>query len=424
MAGIPGAQIEELARLFGSIKPATVCAGFGMQRFTNSGQAMRALIALPVITGNIGVSGGGWQFANLYTQIFGGPPDPIACYPPEKPDGVVRVSIATARLGREMLDTSDPPLRMAWVERGNPIAQNPETNTTLKAFRKLRFRVVIDQFMTDTAREADIVLPAKSLFEQSDVIGAYWHPYIQLKAKVIEPPGQVKPESEIYRLLGERLGLDRESLSDAIPGASDEEVDAWLERRLAPFPELTLDRLRAGPVLAPGTKEIAFADHDYATPSGRIELESEEAVRWWGVDPLPEHVEPIESIVGELSESERDKSLLHMLTPCTKNSIHSQFINLEMIRHVGGEPAASLGPEDAAARGIADGDRVRLSNDRGAFSVSCRIDRGIREGCVAVTNGWWLTDGAAANVCSCGRETDMGHGAAFHDNLVRVEKSE
>ena len=107
------------------------------------------------------------------------------------PDGVSRVSISTAMLGPAMLATSDPPLRMAWVERGNPITQNPESHTVLEAFRGLDFRVVVDQFMTDTAREADIVLPAKSMFEQSDVIGAYWHAYVQLKQKVIDPPGEI-----------------------------------------------------------------------------------------------------------------------------------------------------------------------------------------------------------------------------------------
>ena len=94
----------------------------------------------------------------------------------------VRVSVSTARLGRDMLAQTDPPLKFAWVERGNPLAQNPETHAVRKAFRDLDFRVVVEQFMTDTALEADIILPAKSMFEQTDVIGAYWHHYLQLQA--------------------------------------------------------------------------------------------------------------------------------------------------------------------------------------------------------------------------------------------------
>jgi hypothetical protein len=169
-------------------------------------------------------------FANLRSHVFHPVKDPIALYPPEKPDGVFRVSISTALLGPQMLATSGPPLRMAWVERGNPIPQNPETPTVLRAFRALEFRVVVDEFLTDTAREADVVLPAKSMFEQTDVIGAYWHDYLQLKQKAIEPPGEVKPESEVYRLLAERLGFPREEIERELPGPSD--VEAFLEAKL------------------------------------------------------------------------------------------------------------------------------------------------------------------------------------------------
>ncbi len=232
VAGVPEAQIERLAELLGTVKPATINAGFGMQRYTNSGQTLRAIIALLALTGNVGKPGAGWIFANLKSHVFHPVKDPIAFYPPETPDGVFRVSISTALLGPQMLATADPPLRMAWVERGNPIPQNPETPTVLRAFRALEFRVVVDEFLTDTAREADVVLPAKSMFEQTDVIGAYWHDYLQLKQKAIEPPGEVKPESEVYRLLAERLGFPREAIARELPGPSDAEVEAFLEAKL------------------------------------------------------------------------------------------------------------------------------------------------------------------------------------------------
>jgi anaerobic selenocysteine-containing dehydrogenase len=171
-----------------------------------------------------------------------------------------------------MLATTDPPLKMAWVERGNPVVQNPDTSTVLEAFRRLDFRVVVEQFLTDTAREADIVLPAKTLFEQSDVIGAYWHPYIQLKQKVLDPPGQVKPESEIYRLLAERFDMPSDVVDAAIPGPGDTDIDVWLEAKMAPFDGLSLELLRLVPVLAPGHEEVAFADLVFPTLSGKIEL--------------------------------------------------------------------------------------------------------------------------------------------------------
>lgn len=419
---VPVGEIEELARLLATVEPATICAGYGMQRYTNSGQTVRAILALAVITGNLGQPGAGWQFANFQSAIFDSVPEPLSYYPPEQPDGVARVSISTARLGRDLLATEGPALKMAWVERGNPIPQNPETNTVLEAFRALEFRVVIDQFLTDTAREADLVLPAKTMFEQSDVIGAYWHPYLQLRQKVLDPPGEVKTETEIYRLLAERMsGVDGAPLSvPELPGPEDADVDAWLEGRLVPF-GLSLDRLREGPVLSPAFREVAFEDLVFPTPSGKIELSSEEAAERWGVDPVPRYVEPAES-------PRRDPELgrkfpLYFMTPNTKNRIHSQFNNLAMIRRVSDRPRAAMHPRDAAARGIADGDRVRVFNDRGSLEMEARFDHGLRPGCVAVTNGWWITDGGAVNVCSLGRETDMGHGAAFHDNLVDVEKA-
>ena len=415
---VPVRDVEALAERLGTIRPATICTGFGMQRYTNSGQTMRAILALLAVTGNLGRPGAGWQFANLQSAVFDEVADPVAFYPPAEDDDVARVSISTARLGRDMLETRDPPLKMAWVERGNPLTQNPETNTVLEAFRALDFRVVVEQFLTDTAREADIVLPAKTFLEQSDVIGAYWHPYLQLKQKVIDPPGEVKPESEIYRLLAQRLGLPVELVTAQIPGPSDVEVEAWLEAKLAPFPEIDLKRLRRTPVLAPGHQEIAFSDFRFDTPSGKIELASQEAAERWGADPLPRYVEPEES-----PRRSSGKYPLYFMTPNTKNRIHSQFNNLSMIRRVSDKPRAQIHPEDAGERGVADGERIRIFNGRGSFEVEARYDFSLRRGCVAVTNGWWSTDGASVNVCSLGRETDMGYGAAFHDNLVEVEKA-
>ena len=416
VTGVPVATIETLARELGTIAPVTIVPGFGMQRYTNSGQTMRALLALLAITGQIGRPGAGWMYANLQTAVFSAVKDPLDFYPPEVPDGVVRVAISTARLGRDMLRLADPPLAVAWVERGNPIPQNPETPVVLEAFRRLRFRVVVEEFLTDTAREADVVLPAKNLFEQSDVIGAYWHPYLQLRRKVLEPPPDVRPETEIYRALGRRLGIAEESLAATIPGPSEAAVDAWLAARLAPL-GLTLADFDGGPVLSPGYREVAFADRVFPTPSGKIELASAEARTRWGVDELPEFHEPQER------PEPGGRFPLALLTPNTKNRIHSQFGNLETIRRLAPAPCVAVHPRDAAERGLAEGDRARVWNDRGALELPVRLDWGLRPGCVAVTNGFWLTEGAAVNLLSAGRETDLGHGAAFHDNAVQLARA-
>ena len=427
IAEVPLEQIHRLADWIADCGPVTINAGFGMQRYTNSAQTMRAMIALLAITGNIGKPGAGWIFADLQSHIFDPVKDPVAFYPPEENDGPVRVSISTARLGSDMLATRDPPLKVMWVERGNPVTQNPETNAVLKAIRSLDFLVVVEQFMTDTAREADLILPAKTMFEQSDVITAYWHPYLQLKQKILEPAGEVRPESEVYWELARRLGFSGSGLEESIPGPSDEEVEAYLEKRLEPFPLLTLDRLREGPILAPGHQEIAFSDGIFRTPSGKIELFSEEARSRWGEDPLPRYVEPVESARGKPdagAENAVASYPLYFMTPNTKNRIHSQFGNLQSIRQFSARPLLQIHPRDAADRGIADGGKVRVFNDRGELVVEAWIDAGIKRGCVSMTNGWWIPEGGTVNFCSLGRETDMGHGAAFHENLVEVEAVE
>ncbi len=419
LCGVPAQQLETLAHYLGEIKPVTINAGFGMQRYRNSGQTMRALIALLAITGNIGKPGAGWIFANLQSHIFDRVKDPLSFYPPSVPDDKIRISISTARLGRDILATRNPRIKMIWVERGNPVTQNPETHKVLEAFQSLEFRVVIDQFMTDTAKAADLVLPSKTMFEQTDVINAYWHSYIQIKQKIIDPPGEVKPESEIYYHLGRSLGFPKNNMEDLIPGTSDSEIENYLEKHLEPFPGLSLERLREGPVLTPGNREIAFDDFKFPTPSGKIELFSEEARERWNVNALPDYTEPTESIINK--DQIGKIYPLYFMTPNTKNRIHSQFNNLRLIKQFSEKPFIAMHPEDARARHLKNGDQARIYNDRGELQLPVKMDFGIRKGCVVVTNGWWISQGGAVNFLSMGRETDMGYGAAFHENLVEVE---
>lgn len=194
---------------------------------------------------------------------------------------------------------------------------------------------------------------------------------------------------------------------------------AWLEKRLDPL-GLTLADFGDGPVEAPGSVEVAFADGVFPTPSGKIELHSAEAARRWGVDPLPRCRLPEESAAGPAPDP---RTTLQLLTPNTKNRIHSQFNNLETIRAVSPGPELLIHPADARDRSIENGARVRVFNDRGELEVEARFDGGIKRGCVSMTNGWWITQGGTVNFLSFGRETDMGHGAAFHDNLVQVENA-
>lgn len=414
ISGVPVSLIEKLAWYIGNVKPMTLIPGYGMQRYTNGGQTVRAILALSVITGNIGKSGACWHYANLQSYVFDDVLEPLCYYPPDKPDGVIRRSISTARLGEDMLATKNPELKMIWVERGNPLTQNPNTGKVLEAFRKLDFRVVVEQFMTDTALEADIILPAKNMFEQSDIVGSYWNPYIQLKQKVVEPAGEVKPETEIYWWLAQKLGFNEAELSNILLPPGDEHVDRYLDSKLREF-NLSLEELRKGPILAPGLQEIAFSDYRFPTPSGKIELYSEQVQTLWGENPLPTYKPAVELFQNQTPYP------LFLMSPNTKNRIHSQFNNLKVISMISGAPVLQINPADAIQRGIGDGDLVEIFNSRGSFRVKAQLTYEVRVGCVVIPNGWWRTQGAPVNVLSEGRETDMGHGSAFHNNRVEVK---
>ena len=259
------------------------------------------------------------------------------------------------------------------------------------------------------------------MFEQSDIIGSYWNPYIQLKQKVLEPAGEVKPESEIYFLLARRLGISPDEISHNIPSPENDEITTFLKKKLIPFPDITIAKLKKSPVLPPNYNEIAFSDFIFNTPSGKIEIFSTEAVSRWGVSPLPDYVPLAED--AKQNTANGSEFSLQLLSPMTKNRIHSQFNNLGFIRQFEPKPQLFIHPYDAEKRKIDHAEMVRVFNKRGELTVEAAFSFGIRQGCVSLSNGWWLSDGACANVLSAGRETDMGHGTAFHDNAVEVEKT-
>jgi anaerobic selenocysteine-containing dehydrogenase len=416
ICGVPVSFMEEMARSIAAEVPMTLVVGYGMQRYSNGGQTTRCLLALSVITGNIGKPGACWHYADLQGDIFSEVKEPESYYPDKRTDGVFRRSISTALLGEQMLTQRDPELKMAWVERGNPITQNPDSNKVVEAFRNLDFVVVVDQFLTDTALEADIVLPAKSMFEQTDIISSYWNPYVQLRPKVIEPMGEVKPETEIYYHLAQAMGFPQEIIGQHIPPPDDEAIDQWLEDKLKSFPGLSLEKLKRGPVLAPGLQEVAFSDFKFPTPSGKIELYSEVAAKNWDVPPLPTY-EPVKE--GKQNSPEFPYALL---SPNTKNRIHSQFGNLQVIKSAAPEVYATISALDARQKGIRNGNKIRVFNDRGSLVIKAKTDQWLRPGCIVIYNGYWHQEGACPNVLSRGRETDMGYGTAFHDNMVDYEK--
>jgi anaerobic selenocysteine-containing dehydrogenase len=403
ITGLDAGMIRDLALAYARTRPALLAAGFGLQRHSRAGQTMRAVALLPALTGNVGVAGGGWQYANLASHCL--QPIPL---PPEPP-GMRAVPVS--QVARHLETLAAPPVRAAWIERGNPASQNPAAHRLRQCLSRLDLVVVVDQFMTDTAALAHYVLPAKMLFEEEDLVTAYWHPYLQWRAKVVDPPGDVKPETEIWRLLCAQFGYDTSWFPD--------DRAAFLRRLLPPGRGDDLERLAREPVDFSERGDVPFSDGRFDTPSGRIEFVSDAAARLWGVDPCPDD-RPLDE---GASSPMRDRFPLQLLSCKTRDRIHSQFGNLDWVRDVERPHVLDVHPADAAPRGIADGARVRVWNDRGTIELRARVTHGIRPGVVHVLEGRCHDGDPDVNVLTAEGLTDMNHGATFYECLVEVARA-
>jgi len=403
VAGITGLDadaIRALALDYARTSPALLIAGFGLQRHHRAGQTMRAVALLPALTGNVGVAGGGWQYANLASHCLRELP-----LPPEPPG---MRAIPVSQVARH-LDTLDaPPIRAAWIERGNPATQNPAAHRVRQALGCLDFVVVVDQFMTPTAELAQIVLPAKTLFEEEDLVTAYWHPYLQWRAKMLDPPGDVRPETEIWRALCQRCGFDTRYFPT--------DRRAFLRSLLPAGHESAIDELLLHALDLSGQGDVAFAERRFPTPSGKVEFECDEASTRWGVDRVPEYVPLDEGCDAPM----RTRFPLQFLSCKTRDRIHSQFGNLDWVRGVERPHGLDIHPEDARPRGIVDGARAAVWNDRGRIEVTARVTAGIRPGVVHVLEGWCHDGDPDVNALTDEGLTDMNHGATFYECLVEV----
>ncbi len=398
--GILAEQILALVDLFREIKPARIISGYGLQRYTNGGETVRAMALIPALTGNIGIPGGGWNYANLQSSF-----DLEIPLPPE-PERI-RLSIPVARMASGLHETTDPALRMAWIEYGNPLVSNPNVNKLKAGFGKLEFIVVVDQFITDTAAQADLILPAKSMFEQTDVVTSYWHSYIQIRDKLIEPYAGIKTEPWIYRQLALRMGYD----GRWIPEDTEELLDKQLRTK-----GLSLEMLRQGPVYAPWANPVVYCDYQFETPSGKIQLVSSEAEAIWGLTRVPHYRPPVESNGSD------ERYPLHLVTIHPRGRIHSQFRSNRWLNEISQGPRLKMNIDDAILRSLKNGDPIIIYNDRGKINASVEISWGLNSGVVVIEEGWWLREGGSVDVLSEDRITDLGYGTAFHDCLVEVRK--
>ena len=397
--------IEALEQLFALIRETPrflILLGKGYQRNSNGGQTTRGICLLPALTGGTGKSGSGLFYSDSQKPKFVWP------YLPPQPERVRR-DISIGRIASELTQKKDPPIRAMYIERANPMTSNPNLNALQRALTGLDFIVCSDLFMTDTARWADIVLPVASFLEEEDLIFSYGHSYIQRKQKAVEPPGECKTDRAIYRLLGERFGMDVSYLPQ-------DDGDILRNVILKSGLDTKLETLAQEPYLFAGYDEIAFSDGVFPTPSGKIEFYSESIARDWGVNPLPVYEEPLESKYSapELFE----KYPLQLMSPHAKDRTNSQDYSLRRE-----ELVVQIHPLDAKAREITDGSLVRVYNDRGETFLIARVADEGKQGSVTVFFGAWAGPYPAINVLNADRDTDIGYGTCYYNCLVQVEKA-
>ncbi|HZR69021.1 MAG TPA: molybdopterin oxidoreductase family protein [Burkholderiales bacterium] len=421
ITGLPTQTIVRLAREYATVKPAAIRLNYGMQRTSGGGMAARTIACLPALVGAWRDAAGGVVLTTA--GFFGvdtaklGRPDLLAKSRCPRPRTINMSAIGDA------LNDAAPPIRALYVYNSNPVAVAPESRKVIRGFsRDDLFTVVHDIFLTDTCDYADIVLPATTQLEQTDVHGAYGHLYFMANNPAISPLGESLPNSEVFRRLARKMGFEDECLYDA-----DEDVCRQALALAGPYGRgIEWDALKRD-----GWKRLdvpgsfaPFAHGGFPTPSGKCELYSETAKKM-GVDPLPAFVPPRESVASNPALAARYP--LAMISPPNRHFLNSSFANLPFAIAEAGAPGLDIHPDDARSRGIQDGATVRIFNDRGSFTARARVSDAARPGVVVALSVWWKKlsgDGANANEVTSQALTDLGRGATFYDCLVEVETAE
>jgi anaerobic selenocysteine-containing dehydrogenase len=415
--GIEAAQVTGLARDLGTIKPAAIRVNYGMQRVHGGGNAVRAIACLPALVGAWRHPAGGALLSSSGTF----PVDQAALERPDLIAGAPR-TINMSAIGDALLDAADPPIKAIYVYNSNPVAVAPESSKVRRGFaRDDLFVVVHEIFQTDTADFADILLPATTQLEQTDVHLSYGHLYAVANNPAIAPLGEALPNTEVFRRLAARMGFSEPCFAD-----SDDAMARQAWRRTDPrAADLDWDALKKD-----GWRRLAlpaihapFAQGNYPTASGKCEFWSatQQAL---GEDPLPAYLPPRESAA---SNPDLAKTYpLAFISPPARNFLNSSFANLPQFVAEEKTPKLDLHPLDAAARGLHEGDVVRIRNDRGSFTAALRVTDRARPGVAVAPSIWWqklAPDGRNANAVTSQALTDMGRAATFYDCLVEVERA-
>jgi anaerobic selenocysteine-containing dehydrogenase len=402
--GLDPEAVRRLGDRIAGTRPTAIRVGLGLQRHAGAGQAIRAICALPLVTGDFRYPGGG-------ALCMTGGHHPIDDETVVRPPGMTAPparSVNMSRLGA-VLTSSDPPVTSMVVFNANPAATAPDQTLVHNGLsRSDLFVAVLEQRWTDTCDFADVVLPATMQPEHLDLHSSYGHHYTTLNLPAVPAPGEALPNTEIFRRLAAAMGLTEPRLYD-----SDED----LARQLLAGTPVSFESLSAtGYARTTGVAvgSAPFADGGFPTPDGRAHL-VDPSLTSLGVDPLVGHTPPLHASSSAYP--------LVLVAPAGRFFMNSTFASLPWHHNRMGPPRIHLHPSDAAARGLSDGEEVRVHNDRGAFQATVAVDSATRAGVAFTYKAYWARlspDRANVNAVTSVRDTDMGGGPTFHDTRVEV----
>ncbi len=407
--GVAAEEIEGLAREYATTRPAAIRLNYGLQRSERGAMAVRAVALLPALTGSWAEEGGGLLLSTSHAFH-------VNRKALERPDLQWKALGREARLvnmtplGQALATLNDPPVKALVVYNSNPAAIAPNRNLVLQGLRREDlFTVVLEQFQTDTADFADILLPTTTFLEHTDLYYAYGHYYLQMARPALEPPGEARSNVDIFRLLAGRMGFD-----DACFGESEDDmIRAALDSGHPFLAGITLEELERREFVRLRVPEPfrPFAEGGFGTPSGKCEFKAETL----GYEP------PEESRLGD--RELRSRFPLELISP-KGSGMNSSFGNRQEMDCA--SEVLTLHPADAAQRGISAGDRVRVYNARGACVLTACVEESVPPGVlstIAVRWGKRAPDGHNVNALISDRLTDRGGGPTFYNCLVEVEKT-
>jgi len=413
--GLAPEVIEKLAREYGTTRPAAIRINYGLNRAAGGGNNVRLITCLPALVGDWRHVGGGIQLSSsgTFAQTTA-----RLTRPEMVPSGTRTINMSS--LGEALDPSLKPPVKALYVYNSNPAAIAPDQNDVRRGLgREDLFVAVHDLFRTDTVDWADIVLPATTVLEHTDLLKSYGHLYLSINRPAIEPLGECRSNTEVFRNLATKMGLTDPRLFEDDEALMSQAID-WSHPRLRGISIERLNRETSVRLNVPA-EWAPFAEGNFPTPSGKCEFYSE-AEKAAGRDPLPHYVRPRE---GPVSNPALAKTYpLAFISPPAHHFLNSTFSAQPVfVRREGGEPALTIHPDDAAARNIVEGQMVRTFNARGEFLAKAHVSDSARKGVVVGLSVWWAKlcpGGRNANAVTGQALTDLGNGATFYDVLVDV----